>query len=61
MIRWIGSQLGVEAQCWPQYASRGQTRREHLVELRAYLGLRPFCALTKGHWWPLRASGSGGC
>jgi hypothetical protein len=42
MIRWIGSQLGVEAQCWPQYASRGQTRREHLVELRAYLGLRPF-------------------
>lgn len=42
MVRWIGTQLGVDAQFWSRYASRGQTRREHALELRSYLGLKPF-------------------
>ncbi|KVZ49419.1 hypothetical protein WL29_28965 [Burkholderia ubonensis] len=42
MLQWIGQQLGVDPTCWPQYAKREETRREHLLELRAQLGLSPF-------------------
>ena len=42
MLRWIARQLRVDPACWPKYAERQETRREHLIELRAYLGLSPF-------------------
>jgi hypothetical protein len=35
-------QLRLDATCWPQYAEREETRREHLLELRTYLGMEPF-------------------
>lgn len=42
LLHWIGQQLQIEPTCWPQYAERDETRREHLLELRAYLGMEPF-------------------
>jgi len=42
LLRWVGRQLRIDTECWPQYADRAETRREHLVELRAYLGLASF-------------------
>lgn len=42
LLQWIGKQIGVDAACWPQYAGREETRRDHLLELRAYLGMAPF-------------------
>ena len=44
---WIGQTLRIDPSCWPQYATREETRREHLLELRAYLGLASFGA---GHY-----------
>lgn len=42
LLQWIGQQLQLDPVCWPQYAEREETRREHLLELRAYLGMEPF-------------------
>lgn len=42
LLQWIGRQLRLDLACWPQYAVREETRREHLLELRAYLGIEPF-------------------
>lgn len=42
VLQWIGRQLHIEPMHWWQYAEREETRREHLLELRAYLGLEPF-------------------
>ena len=42
LLQWIGQQLRLDPVCWPQYAAREETRREHLLELRAYLGVKPF-------------------
>jgi TnpA family transposase len=42
LLQWIGRQLRIDVTCWPKYAERGETRREHLLELRAYLGMEPF-------------------
>ena len=42
LLHWIGRQLRLDPACWPQYAEREETRREHLLELRAYLGMEPF-------------------
>jgi len=42
LLQWIGRQLRLAPACWPQYAEREETRREHLLELRAYLGMEPF-------------------
>ena len=42
LLRWIGQQLCIDPACWPHYAERETTRREHLLELRAYLGVEPF-------------------
>ncbi len=41
-LQLIGRQLRLDPACWPQYAEREETRREHLLELRAYLGMEPF-------------------
>lgn len=42
LLQWIGQQLRIDPACWPQYAEREETRREHLLELRTYLSLEPF-------------------
>lgn len=42
LLRWIGQQLRIDPACWEQYAQREPTRREHLLELRAFLGVVPF-------------------
>lgn len=42
LLQWVGRQLGIDIECWPQYADRPTTRREHSAELRAYLGVASF-------------------
>jgi TnpA family transposase len=42
VIQWVARQIRAEASSWPKYGERDETRREHLQELRAYLGLSPF-------------------
>ena len=44
MLAFIGRQLHIEPDSWPQYAKRPGTRREHLAELQAWLNLRTFSA-----------------
>ena len=41
-VQWVARQLRIELACWPEYAEREETRREHLRELHAYLGMTPF-------------------
>ena len=41
-VQWVARQLRIDSVCWPEYAGREETRREHLLELRAYLGITPF-------------------
>ena len=42
LVQWIARQPHTDAECWLQYAEPEETRREHLLELRAYLNLEPF-------------------
>lgn len=42
LLAWVARQLQVDAGLWPRYAHRPETRREHLQELYAWLGLSPF-------------------
>ena len=42
MIAFVGNQLGAPPAAFADYAQRDQTRREHVVELQRYLGLRTF-------------------
>jgi TnpA family transposase len=42
LLKWIGSQLRIDPACWLQYAARDETRREHLMELYAYISVTPF-------------------
>lgn len=42
LLQWVATQLRIDPASWPQYAQREKTRREHLLELRTYLGLTPF-------------------
>ena len=37
LLAMVGRQLCVELDIWPQYAQRPETRREHLVELQAWI------------------------
>ena len=48
-MRWIGQQLHIDPACWPQYAEREETRREHLLELQTWLNLTPFAAADYRH------------
>jgi TnpA family transposase len=41
-LQWVSGQLHIDFACWSQYAERDETRREHLLELRSYLGLASF-------------------
>jgi TnpA family transposase len=42
MLCFIAEQIGVSDRDFEDYATRLQTRRAHLSELQAYLGVRPF-------------------
>jgi hypothetical protein len=42
LLNIVGRQLRIEPDIWPQYAQRPETRREHLLELQAWLKLTPF-------------------
>ncbi|QOZ84196.1 DUF4158 domain-containing protein [Chromobacterium sp. Rain0013] len=44
LLRRVAAALGAKESDWDRYATRDQTRREHLVKLYAYLGLRPYRA-----------------
>nr|WP_246198250.1 DUF4158 domain-containing protein [Solidesulfovibrio aerotolerans] len=50
LLNIIGSQLYIEPNIWPQYAQRPETRREHLLELQAWLNLTPFAAADYRHF-----------
>lgn len=42
LLLYVSKQLQIEVSCWSKYGQRKETRREHLLELRVYLGLSPF-------------------
>ena len=42
VIQWVASSIQAEASDWANYGGREETRREHLQELRIYLGLSVF-------------------
>jgi TnpA family transposase len=42
LLRYIGDQLRIHPACWPRYALREATRREHLAELCSYMGYQSF-------------------
>lgn len=42
MLDFIAAQIGCEPSAFAAYARRNETRWEHLAELQAYLGVRPF-------------------
>jgi TnpA family transposase len=42
VLAWIARQLQIDPAVWARYARRPETRREHLQELYAWLGLTPF-------------------
>ena len=42
MLAFIADQLRIDPNGFGDYAQRGETRREHLGELQAYLGVQPF-------------------
>ncbi len=44
LLAFIGRQLQIDPDSWPQYAMRPETRREHLAELQAWLNLTTFSA-----------------
>jgi TnpA family transposase len=42
LLFFVARQLSLAPALWPQYAQRVETRREHLLELQAWLGVTPF-------------------
>jgi TnpA family transposase len=42
MLAFLADQLQIDPNDFGEYAQRGETRREHLAELQAYLGVQPF-------------------
>lgn len=47
MLAFVAAQLGISPNAFADYARRDQTRREHAVELQAFLGLR---SIRLGDW-----------
>ena len=47
VVEFVAEQLGIEPQAFTAYASRDETRREHLLELRMALGMRTFDGQTR--------------
>jgi TnpA family transposase len=50
LLNIVGRQLRIEPDIWPQYAQRPETRREHLLELQAWLKLTPFAVAHYRHF-----------
>lgn len=42
LVEWAAGEIGADPGSWELYGAREETRREHLLELRSYLGLKPF-------------------
>ena len=42
LLSLVATQLGVPPESWAAYGQRDQTRREHLVELKALFGFQSF-------------------
>ncbi|WP_337219415.1 DUF4158 domain-containing protein, partial [Vibrio parahaemolyticus] len=42
LLKLVADQLKVGVESWNEYGQREQTRREHLVELKALFGFQPF-------------------
>ena len=42
LIRWVAAELRLDTAVWKDYGKRAETRREHLLTLRAYLELTAF-------------------
>ncbi len=42
LIHWVGTELWLDTAVWKNYGERAETRREHLLTLRAYLELTAF-------------------
>ena len=49
LLRMVAAQVKVPADVWGRYSERAETRREHLLELQAVLGLQSF---TTQHYRP---------
>jgi len=49
LLNIVGRQLRIEPDIWLQYAQRSETRREHLLELQAWLKLTLFAAPDYRH------------
>ncbi len=49
LLRMVAAQIKVPPDVWSQYSERAETRREHLLELQALLGLKSF---TTQHYRP---------
>src|SRR3984885_1016255 len=43
MLAFVAPQIGADPLLFGEYARRAETRREHLLELQRFLGLRSFC------------------
>ncbi|WP_242397242.1 DUF4158 domain-containing protein [Aeromonas salmonicida] len=50
LLNIVGSQLRIDPDVWPKYAQRQETRREHLLELQAWLQLTPFTVADYRHF-----------
>ena len=50
LLNIVGQQLRIEPEIWPQYAQRPETRREHLLELQAWLKLTQFNVADYRHF-----------
>lgn len=50
LLNIVGSQLRIDPDVWPKYAQRQETRREHLLELQAWLKLTPFTVADYRHF-----------
>ena len=44
VLSFVSRQLGLAPEVWSSYARRAETRREHLLELQAWLNVRPLAA-----------------
>src|SRR6185312_4625916 len=42
MLAFVAKQIGIDPALFGEYARRAETRREHLLELQRFLGLRSF-------------------
>ena len=50
LLTFAADQLRVSPEAWNEYGRRDQTRREHLLELQAWLKLTPFAVADYRHF-----------